>query len=63
MSYLTCGVPKEVTDVRDDFTERQTLRSKPVKTAKKTKNIFNLDILQIPYQQMDDVALTRLKLK
>lgn len=28
-SYLTCGVSQEVTDVRDDFTERQTLRSKP----------------------------------
>lgn len=43
MSYLTCGVPEEVTDVRDDFTERQTLRSKPV-NSKKKKNIFNMDI-------------------
>lgn len=27
--YLTCGISEEVTDVRNDFTERQTLRSKP----------------------------------
>lgn len=30
--YLTCGISEEVTDVRNHFTERQTLRSKPAKT-------------------------------
>lgn len=36
--YLTCGISEQVTDVRNDFTERQTLRSKP----KNTKYNMNL---------------------
>lgn len=31
--YLTCRITQEVTDVRNDFTERQTLRSKPADTT------------------------------
>lgn len=30
--YLNCGISEEVTDVRNDFTERQALRSKSAKT-------------------------------
>lgn len=38
-SYLTCGISEEVTDVRNNFTERQTLRSKPGKTEQKQTNL------------------------
>lgn len=31
--YLTGRITQEVTDVRNDFTERQTLRSKPANTT------------------------------
>lgn len=34
--YLAGGVSEEAADVRNDFTERQTLRSKPERSKHKT---------------------------
>lgn len=57
--YLTCGVPEEVTDVGDDFTEGQTLRSKPAKTTTTKTHPQEVRLSQVTGQLMRGGWLTR----